>query len=253
MLARSGDLGRATGSSPRSRACCSPRRSRSAALARRSRSCSAGVVADPDAARRTAAVVSTDSGYVIPVLPARLLRRRLARCTSGRRRDATAAALVFMCLVSAERWRRAGRRRRQTARRLLRRDHAVAPGWLVGRLVRARRAAAPPRFASWPRGPPPRSRPRDGRGDRDERARIGQRASGHHRPQRQRDGRSRPGARGWLLRAASPNGPVTSILNVEQTGREALADLRRLLGMLRKDDDPRALSPAARARVSSRR
>lgn len=34
-----------------------------------------------------------------------------------------------------------------------------------------------------------------------------------------------------------------SILNVEHTGREALADLRRLLGMLRKDDDPRALSP----------
>jgi signal transduction histidine kinase len=34
-----------------------------------------------------------------------------------------------------------------------------------------------------------------------------------------------------------------SILNVEHTGREALADLRRLLGMLRKDDDPRALAP----------
>jgi signal transduction histidine kinase len=34
-----------------------------------------------------------------------------------------------------------------------------------------------------------------------------------------------------------------SILNVEQTGREALADLRRLLGILRKDEDPRALAP----------
>jgi signal transduction histidine kinase len=34
-----------------------------------------------------------------------------------------------------------------------------------------------------------------------------------------------------------------SILSVEETGREALADLRRLLGMLRKDGDPRALAP----------
>ena len=34
-----------------------------------------------------------------------------------------------------------------------------------------------------------------------------------------------------------------SILTVERTGREALADLRRLLGMLRKDDDTRTLAP----------
>jgi signal transduction histidine kinase len=33
------------------------------------------------------------------------------------------------------------------------------------------------------------------------------------------------------------------ILTVEQTGREALGDLRRVLGMLRHDDDPRALAP----------
>jgi signal transduction histidine kinase len=42
------------------------------------------------------------------------------------------------------------------------------------------------------------------------------------------------------------NDPETareSILAVEETGRQALSDLRRLLGMLRKDDDPRALSP----------
>ena len=34
-----------------------------------------------------------------------------------------------------------------------------------------------------------------------------------------------------------------SIENVERTGRETLGDLRRLLGMLHKGDDPRALSP----------
>jgi signal transduction histidine kinase len=42
---------------------------------------------------------------------------------------------------------------------------------------------------------------------------------------------------------SDPERARDSILNVEQTGREALADLRRLLGMLRKDDDPRALAP----------
>jgi signal transduction histidine kinase len=45
-----------------------------------------------------------------------------------------------------------------------------------------------------------------------------------------------------LLRS-EPERARDSILTVERTGREALADLRRLLGMLRKDDDPRALAP----------
>lgn len=45
-----------------------------------------------------------------------------------------------------------------------------------------------------------------------------------------------------LLRS-DPEQARDSILIVEQTGREALADMRRLLGMLRKDDDPRALAP----------
>jgi signal transduction histidine kinase len=34
-----------------------------------------------------------------------------------------------------------------------------------------------------------------------------------------------------------------AILTIEQTGRDALADLRRLLGVLRKDEDPQALAP----------
>jgi signal transduction histidine kinase len=45
-----------------------------------------------------------------------------------------------------------------------------------------------------------------------------------------------------LLRS-DPARARDSIVIVEQTGREALADMRRLLGMLRKDDDQRALAP----------
>ena len=46
-----------------------------------------------------------------------------------------------------------------------------------------------------------------------------------------------------LTMGSEPDRARESILNVERTGRQALSDLRRLLGMLRKDDDPRALSP----------
>ena len=46
-----------------------------------------------------------------------------------------------------------------------------------------------------------------------------------------------------LLLRTDPEQARDSILTVEETGRQALSDLRRLLGMLRKDDDPRALSP----------
>jgi len=46
-----------------------------------------------------------------------------------------------------------------------------------------------------------------------------------------------------LLLRNDPERARNSILTVEETGRQALSDLRSLLGMLRKDDDPRALSP----------
>lgn len=46
-----------------------------------------------------------------------------------------------------------------------------------------------------------------------------------------------------LLLRKDPERARDSILAVEETGRQALSDLRRLLSMLRKDDDPRALSP----------
>jgi signal transduction histidine kinase len=46
-----------------------------------------------------------------------------------------------------------------------------------------------------------------------------------------------------LLLRSDPGQARDSILNVEETNRQALSDVRRLLGMLRKDDDPRALRP----------
>jgi signal transduction histidine kinase len=46
-----------------------------------------------------------------------------------------------------------------------------------------------------------------------------------------------------LLLRTDPEQARDSILTVEETGRQALSDLRGLLGMLRKRDDPRALRP----------
>jgi signal transduction histidine kinase len=46
-----------------------------------------------------------------------------------------------------------------------------------------------------------------------------------------------------LLLRTHPDRARDSILAVEETGRQALSDLRHLLGMLRKQDDARALSP----------
>jgi signal transduction histidine kinase len=46
-----------------------------------------------------------------------------------------------------------------------------------------------------------------------------------------------------LLLRSDPGRARDSIMSVEETGRQALSDLRRLLGILRNDDDPRALSP----------
>jgi signal transduction histidine kinase len=40
-----------------------------------------------------------------------------------------------------------------------------------------------------------------------------------------------------------PDRARASLVAVEQTGREALAEMRQLLGVLRHDDDPRALAP----------
>lgn len=46
-----------------------------------------------------------------------------------------------------------------------------------------------------------------------------------------------------LMLRNDPDRARDSILTIEHTGRQALADLRQLLGMLRSGDDPRALCP----------
>jgi len=114
------------------------------------------------------------------------------------------------------------------------------PAWFVGRLLRerGRRADA---FAELAEQAAVEQRERDAAAIAQERTRIGTelqdiiahsvsamviQAGGAHALLRSDPGRARE-----------------AILNVEQTGRDALADLRRLLGMLRKDDDPRALTP----------
>jgi signal transduction histidine kinase len=45
------------------------------------------------------------------------------------------------------------------------------------------------------------------------------------------------------LLTAQPERARESLVTVEQTGRETLAEMRRMLGVLRRDDDPRALAP----------
>jgi len=45
------------------------------------------------------------------------------------------------------------------------------------------------------------------------------------------------------LLTAQPERARQSLVSVEETGRETLAEMRRLLGVLRRDDDPRALTP----------
>jgi signal transduction histidine kinase len=45
------------------------------------------------------------------------------------------------------------------------------------------------------------------------------------------------------LLGVQPERARQSLVAVEQTGRETLAEMRRLLGVLRRDDDPRALAP----------
>ena len=118
---------------------------------------------------------------------------------------------------------------------------SIAAPWFVGRVARACPSGAPPRSASWLHRRPPKSRRASRRRSPHERVRIGRELQDIIAHSVSAMVIQAGGAR-QLLRT-EPERARDSILTVERTGREALADLRRLLGMLRKDDDPRALAP----------
>lgn len=116
----------------------------------------------------------------------------------------------------------------------------LVPTWLVGRLVRRHRARATA-FRELAAQAAAAQDAHDEVAIADERTRIGselQDIIAHSITAMV----IQAGSARLLLRK-DPDQARYSILNVEETGRQTLSDLRRLLGMLRKDDDPRALSP----------
>ena len=116
----------------------------------------------------------------------------------------------------------------------------LVPTWLVGRFVR-RHGARAARFRELAAQVAAEQDAHDAAAIADERARIGselQDIIAHSISAMV----IQAGSARLLLRS-DPGRARESILNVEETGRQALSDVRRLLGMLRKDDDPRALSP----------
>ena len=120
------------------------------------------------------------------------------------------------------------------------RHRAVVPAWLVGRFVR-RHSVRAGAFRELAAQAAAEQDAHDAAAIAEERARIGselQDIIAHSVSAMV----IQAGSARLLLRS-DPGRARDSILNVEETGRQALSDLRRLLGMLRKDDDPRALSP----------
>jgi signal transduction histidine kinase len=115
-----------------------------------------------------------------------------------------------------------------------------AAPWFIGRLARAssRRAAA---FRDLAEQVAAESDQRERAAIAEERARIGHELQDIIAHSVSAMIIQAGGAR--RLMPSEPDRARDSILAVERTGREALADLRRLLGMLRKDDDPSALAP----------
>lgn len=114
------------------------------------------------------------------------------------------------------------------------------PAWLVGRLLRERGKRADA-FAELAEQAGIEQQERDAVAIAQERARIGAELQDIIAHSVSAMVIQAGGARALL--GSDPARARASMLNVEQTGRDALADLRRLLGMLRKDDDPRALAP----------
>jgi signal transduction histidine kinase len=116
----------------------------------------------------------------------------------------------------------------------------IIPAWFIGRLARDRnrRATAFRQLAAQTAA---EQDERDAAAIGEERARIGSELQDIIAHSVSAMVIQAGGAR--LLLRSHPDRARESILNIEQTGRQSLADLRRLLGMLHKDDDPGALSP----------
>ena len=184
-------------------------------------------------------LLSNDNAYVIPVL--------VLGYSAGAWLD-TQRSLVALSLGLALLWAWAilpgpdgttngiG----QTATALFFVSALLVPTWLAGRLVR-RHGARARAFRGLAAQAAAVQEAHDAAAIADERARIGSElqdiiAHGISAMVIQ------AGSARLLLRS-DPRRARDSILNVEETGRQALSDVRRLLGMLRKDDDPRALSP----------
>ncbi len=116
----------------------------------------------------------------------------------------------------------------------------IFPAWFAGRLVRERRHRESA-FRELAAQAAAEQAARESAAVAEERARIGSELQDIIAHSVSAMVIQAGGARQFLGR--DPDRARDSILNVEHTGREALSDLRRLLGMLRKDDDPRALAP----------
>ena len=116
----------------------------------------------------------------------------------------------------------------------------VAPGWVVGRFARerARRIAA---FGDLAAEAAAEREAREAAAIARERARIGTELQDVIAHSVSAMVIQAGGAR--MLLRHDPDRARKGIVSIEETGREALGDLRRLLGILRRSDDPRALSP----------
>ena len=186
-------------------------------------------------------------GDLVRRRPARPFPTQRLRRRAGRRVPARQPARRACRRASASRSCSAARRSSSTTTRTHSAGELVfipvlfAIGWLAGFALRERAEQAE---AAEDRARAGRARARGGGADRGGRgARADRaRAARHRRPRRQRDGA--PGRR-RPAQASRRRSPRTrdALEDVEQAGRTALAEMRRLLGAMRRDGDDVELAP----------
>lgn len=184
-------------------------------------------------------LLSNDNAYVIPVL----VLGYSAGAEPDTRRSIAALGLGLALLWTWAILPGPGRSTNdlgQTATALFYGTVLLVPTWVVGRLTR-RHSDRTNAFRELAAQVDTEQGARDAAAIADERARIGSELQDIIAHTISAMVIQAGSAR--LTIGSEPDRARESILNVERTGRQALSDLRRLLGMLRKDDDPRALSP----------